>query len=195
MRATRFILLLLIGGVSFFGSTANAQVTNNGESKWENLRCYESSSYFVVAKENQGSAGTDFLIKEKSRKSQAFPCEYLVIRNDFEIKNQNAEYFLKLAGNRLVLDSGTGPDLRDLIVWDLSKQKKVYTGQYSGPLIMSPRRIGFWGERRSATKKECSSEQDQQKDGLRIAVETKVLLSLSNLSAKVTNKTRCISIQ
>ena len=52
-------------------------------------------------------------------------CEYVAKPDDLEIRNEWAEYFLGLQGDLLILDSGTGPDPRGLIIWDLKKQKKV----------------------------------------------------------------------
>ncbi len=81
--------------------------------------CHESDDYLVVERENE-EAGNDFLVKYKRPDSES-ECKYQVEEGDFEIKNEWAEYFMALHRDLLILDSGTGPDPRDFIIWDLGK--------------------------------------------------------------------------
>jgi hypothetical protein len=187
-------VLHLAIGINCLGSVSSAQV-HHVEAKKEILRCHSSSKYFVIEKETKNRIGTDFLIKPKSNKTQSFPCKYLVAKNDFEIKNEDAEYFIDLVEDKLILDSGTSPDLRNLVIWDLSRQRKAYIGSYSQPVTIGSNTIEFWGERRRAVAKECPQGLHSKKLGLRTAIETRVILNSSNFNAEKTTKTRCVLIQ
>ena len=88
------------------------------------INCYESPKYLVIAKEVQGRTGTDFLIKYKSRPDQKLSCNYIFGNNDFEIKNEWAEYFAGLKGDLLILDSTTGPGPSGLINLGFKKAEK-----------------------------------------------------------------------
>ena len=97
------------------------------------VQFYQSPGYLVVAKSVEGRVGTDFLVKFKSRADEELPCSYILENNDFEIKNEWAEYFAGLTKNLLILDSTTGPGPSGLIIWDLKSRRKVYEGSWSDP--------------------------------------------------------------
>jgi len=109
------------------------------------IDCYESSKYFVIAKDAQ-ELGTNFLIKYKSKPDEELSCDYTFANKDFEIKNEWAEYFVGLKGDLLILDSTTGPGPSGLIIWDLKKRKKVYEGSWSDQEESGDDSLVFWME-------------------------------------------------
>ena len=153
--------------------------------------CYESPKYFVVAKDRKEKGGTDFLVKYKSTADEKFFCTYLLENGDFEIRNEWAEYFAGLTGNFLVLDSTTGPGPSGLIIWDLKKQQKVYEGSWSSPMEIKDDSIVYWAETGKATDDNCPERTRWASHGLGPAIETKVILRLSDFSVSRTQETRC----
>lgn len=155
--------------------------------------CHESSRYMIV-EGSTGEVGTNFLVKYKRQKGEPPVCKYVVNPGDFEIPNEEAEYFFGLQGNLLILDSGTGPDPRGLIIWDLSKKKKVYTGTYSGEeeeAKIKPGYMEFWLETGRATDENCPKAKEWRANGLGAAIETWVRLDLSDFTVTKSSKTRC----
>ena len=112
----------------------------------KNISCEESSKYFVISKRSEDYIKSDFLVKYKTDKDQVIPCDYIVAEGDFEIKNQEATYFLALTDNFLLLDRGTAPPPRTLTAYDLNSRKEVYNDQYSyrPPVSVSGDNITYW---------------------------------------------------
>lgn len=155
------------------------------------LECHKTKGFMVVGRGVVDAVGTDFLIKPMAKKNLSSPCEYSVQPGDFEIPNETAEYFLGLQRDLLILDSGTGPSPRSLIIWDIAKRKKVYAGSYSEPLKISPSKLVFWMESTPATEINCPEKSRWQADGLGAAIETKVKLSLLDFKIIKLTNTRC----
>jgi len=155
------------------------------------VKCYESSNYFVIAKEVQGKVGTDFLIKYKSKPDEKLFCGYTFGNNDFEIKNEWAEYFAGLKTDLLLLDSTTGPGPSGLTIWDLIKRKKVYEGSWSDPEESGNDSLVFWMETGEAYDNNCPERAKWESHGLGAAIETKVILDLSDFRISKTKETRC----
>jgi hypothetical protein len=152
--------------------------------------CHESTKYLVIER-STGNVGTDFLIKYKSKATDSVSCNYFVTKRDFEIKNEWAEYFLDQQGDLLILDSGTAPPPRGLIIWDLKKRKKVFTGSNSVPYEIKPGYMVFWTETEKATDENCPNRKQWESDGLGAAIETRVTLKLSDFSMHYSSETRC----
>ncbi len=117
--------------------------------------------------------------------------KYILGNNDFEIKNEWAEYFAGLNGDLLILDSTTGPGPSGLTIWDLKKRKKVYEGSWSDPEESKNDSLVYWTETGEATDNNCPELEKWKSDGLEAAIETKVILNLSNFKISKTRETRC----
>jgi hypothetical protein len=156
--------------------------------------CAQSAQYMIV-EGGSNEVGTDFLVKYKTKDNPSPRCEYKIQPGDLEIKNEFAEYFMALQDRFLILDSGTGPEPRGLIIWDLDSRKKVYSGTYSGPYEINPGRIEFWMETGEATDENCPRKKEIEDDGLGAAIETHVTLRLPDLEVVRSAQTRCTSRQ
>jgi hypothetical protein len=155
------------------------------------ITCYESEKYLVVAEEVQGRLGTDFLIKYKAHPGDKPACDYVASNDSFEIKNEWAEYFAGLKNDLLILDSTTGPGPSGLTIWDLKKRSKVYEGFWSDPEESSNNSLIYWMETGEATDDNCPQLKEWRSHGLGGALETKVILNLSNFKISKTEQTRC----
>lgn len=151
--------------------------------------CHESPTHLIVEGPT-GEVGTHFLVKYKSAERPAPPCAYRVQTGDFEIRNEDAEYFLALQGELLMLDSGTGPDPRGLIIWDLRKRTKVYSGSYADATVASGS-MTFWLETAVATDENCPEARQWRSDGLEAVIETQVQLDFADMRVAPGTLTRC----
>jgi hypothetical protein len=160
------------------------------------ISCKDSSDYFVIIKSLNDSVGSDILVKYKAEKNQNLPCEYVVNKNDFEIKNAQAEYFLAISDHFLILDSGTAPYPRGLIVYDLNARKIVFTDKYSAPFSANGNFINYWNPTKTApTSPNCPQLADYTKNGLGAEIEASTTLNLSNLTKQNLGEYRCSAVQ
>lgn len=156
--------------------------------------CHDERRFRVIAKPT-ASVGTDFLVKQLGRGRSIPPCKYLVREGDLEIRNENAEYFLGMTGSFLVLDSGTAPEPRGIIIWDLQKRQKMYTGTYAKPVSIDDRGITFWQQRGEATDANCPQAAGWRAQGLGAALETEVRLDFADMKPVPGAATRCSARQ
>jgi hypothetical protein len=182
MRLSRLVTALLIAAIPLAATAAGKTA------------CHDGGRYRVVAKATE-SVGTDFLIKYTPRGRSIPACRYAVRAGDFEIRNERAEYFLGLQGALLILDSGTAPEPRGLIVWDLEKRQKVFTGTYSPPYSIDAAGMRFWAQSSEATDANCPQAAGWRANGLGAALETETTLNFADLSLTPSENTRCSARQ
>ena len=104
-------------------------------------RCYMSARYIVVERQETEAVGSDFFIRQR----ETGRCDADSLQGDYVLRDEWAAYFSALHGDVLLLDSGTGPDLRALILIDLAARQKLaelsYVELIPGP---DPTVIGLW---------------------------------------------------
>lgn len=152
--------------------------------------CHASGDYVVVERET-GAVGRDFLIKSRHVPHAIPACVYAAAAQDFEIRNETAEYFLALQGRYLILDSGTAPEPRGLIVWDLRQRRQVFAGRYASPYTIKPGHMEYWLESAVATDRNCPARQAWAALGLGAALETRVRLRFADARIVRSPRTRC----
>ncbi len=154
--------------------------------------CVGNDKYFVIESGLKESVGANHLVKFKTHANQNFICEYKFEKGDFEIKNYRTEYTLALEDNFLILDSGTGPDPRGLIIYDLNLRKKVFEDSYSQPINIQNHTVDYWiGTTKPATEQNCPEFKKWEEGGLVSAIDTHVSLNLSTLVKKELGEYRC----
>ena len=160
------------------------------------LSCHGNNKFLVVAKSTNGEIGTNFLVKNLASIDSDNSCKYKVESNYFEIKNNDAEYFLALTDNFLILDSGTAPYPRELIVYDLRTRKEVFSGSYSIPVQTIRDTITYWGKSNIIpTVDNCYDFNKYKSSGLGLIIENEVTLDLVTLKKEVSNNVRCSATQ
>ena len=104
-------------------------------------RCYKSARYIVVERQEEEAVGSDFFIRQR----ETGRCDADSLQEDYVLRDEWAAYFSALHGDILLLDSGTGPDLRTLIFIDLPSREKLaelsYVELVPGP---DPAVVGLW---------------------------------------------------
>ena len=156
--------------------------------------CHDEGRYRVIARPTD-SVGTDFLVKQLVRGRSVPACKYLPRAGDLEIRNENAEYFLGVQGDILILDSGTAPEPRGLVLWNLATRQKVYTGSYSQPVKIDADGMSFWQESGPATDANCPQAATWRAQGLGAALESEVRLAFQDMRLSPLGATRCSARQ
>jgi hypothetical protein len=87
--------------------------------------CHRSARYTVVEVARTDELGADHFVGDHRRS-----CAIDSLAGDFVIRSEWAEYFAGLRGHFLVLDSGTGPDVRGLLVFNLETRVRTFAGAY-----------------------------------------------------------------
>lgn len=186
------------------------------------IKCYANNSYVAVEKSLADSVGSNILIRYKSMDTKTMVdaadsdtdtktlCDYSFdsTGNEFEIKNENAEYFLTFAGHFAVLDSGTAPEPRGLIVYDLNSKKKVFTDSYAKPVTASSSVLTYWrpsGSRDTKsttgaeavipTTQNCPELNTYISNGLGALILNKVSVDLETGNKALLGETKCIAVQ
>jgi hypothetical protein len=93
--------------------------------------CYTLARYLVIQKPApHDDVGSDVIVRPRT---PAAACGADSIAGDFVRRNEEAEYFLAMRGDRLFLDSGTG-NLRAVLIYDVPAAKKTteFTGEIAG---------------------------------------------------------------
>ncbi len=157
--------------------------------------CSEHGSYLVIERTLGDSVGTDILVAEVLEGSTRV-CAYEVLPGDFEVKNEVAEYFLALEDNFLILDSGTAPEPRGLIVYDVTQEEKVFEDTYSSPVMVEDGTLRYWHTSTTEpTAAHCPQLTEWESYGLSAAMESLVELDLNTLEITELDELRCAARQ
>ena len=111
---------------------------------------------------------------------------------NFSINQEQAEFFLASTTDFILIDQGTAPDPRGLIVFDLKKCQRVYNDRYSKPFEVQGNTVTYWNPiDEPVTEKNCPEGKTYTKQGLGVGIELLVTLDLSTLEKKSLNQFRC----
>lgn len=112
----------------------------------------------------------------------------LVIKNEFE-------FFLGLAGNVLITDSGSGPDGRVLTLYNINKRlPSLRFDDYSGEpkdLAVKNGKLILWYKTGYATKTNCRQYKQWTTQGLGAVIESQVSVDLDSHRVVDTTRRRC----
>lgn len=174
----------------------SAQFSIQGKTSGIGLKCYDSPKYFAIEKSLADSVGSNILIKYKTNPSQNIPCTYTVAGGDFELKNIVAEYFLTFTDTFLVLDKGTAPEPRGLVVYDLRSRKMVFTDSYAKPVSVEGDTLTYFSTtKQKPTLQNCPDLNDYTEKGLGAVIMSKVTVELPSLTKKDIGILKCMATQ
>lgn len=156
-------------------------------------KCPTVSGYFVVTLDRDGGVGQDILVKQKT---DGQVCTYVVVGEDFEIKNTDPEYFKALGANALVTDIGTGPSGRSFRLYDLTDKKLVTEKQYFGDLKVASTTLTYIGlAKAKADAKNCKDFKKFETDDLTPNLVIEKTIDLKTYSVKEGKTTSCVASQ
>ena len=147
------VVLTLLSASCFFYFLNHIKTASTTEPDFvlTGMECYDSVNYFAIQEPLTDANGSKILIKYKTSPSATFPCAYVVAIDDFEIKEVIAGYFLTFTDNFLVLEIGTGPSFRKLIVYDLRSRKEIFSDTYEEPVKVKGDSITYLSYTRSSS--------------------------------------------
>lgn len=156
-----------------------------------NIHCLQSPEYLVVD-ENPGLPNLDVIAKHKASAGEVLPCTTATSSSDIVIQNDLPEDVLGLTEHFLIIDSGTGPPPRGLIIYDLNAQTSTYTDTYSTPLTIATGSVTYWeSTTQSVTSANCPDLAQYSTDGLGAVIESEVTLDLDTLTKTSLGQFRC----
>jgi hypothetical protein len=158
-------------------------------------KCIENQNYFIISQEilNENGAGgfsveNVIVVKFKKDQNQHFECTFTLDKDDFEIRDEYPQFVIALENNFLIVDNGTGPDMRPYLVYNLNAREIVFDDSYVGKVNAQDKRLEYWTpEDNLALIKNCP----QPTGGLGAGVDSRVQLDLSTLTKKSLNEYRC----
>lgn len=185
-----FVGLLVYGFYYPRGSAPDSTSTSNGTGT-ANINCIQSSDYFVIDK-NPTAPGLDIVAKHKTSADEVIACTNIVASSDVVLQNDLPEQVLGVTGKFLIVDSGTAPPPRGLIIYDLDAQTSTYGDTYSEPLTIATDSVTYWASTRQAvTAANCPDLAQYTKDGLGAVIESHVTLDLTKLIKTSLGEFRC----
>lgn len=162
--------------------------------------CVGNNKYLAISKDSNEGVGSDTLVKYKSSPNQTISCEYVTGKGDFEIKDEWTQYLLSLENNLLFFDSGTGPDQRGIIIYDLDKRLEVYNDSYTAivpdPIDIGDNYIKYWNRTdKNVTTENCPRKEEYYAGGLGAAIDEHVVVNLTTFAKKELGEYRCSPVQ
>ncbi len=177
---------------------------NKGEFSLNGNTCYDLQDYFVVTRGEIDEPGENILVKYKKENAKEFKCEYMAEEGDFELKktrieNSNtinfAQYYSNIKDNFLIVDEGTGTS-RTVRIFDIDKHKEVFNDSYHGELNLEGSILTYWRVTKDIPNKEnCSKVDEYKKNGVGAQIETKVSLSLIDLTRTQFKEFKCLQTE
>ena len=154
------------------------------------VSCYMSDRYIVVERQRRERTGSDFLLRLRDGGS----CEADSLPGDYVLRDEWAAYFLALQGDVLFIDSGTGPDIRHLILVDLATRSRLtelsYVELVPGPDSVS---LGVWdGFELEDPAPGCTAP---PRGGLSPGVDSLFFVDVQSGQKRFSGRTRCAQRQ
>ncbi len=114
------------------------------------------------------------------------------------VVNRGASHFLGRIGRYLLVDQGTGPSLRHLLLFDVTTRRQAYQVGYSRPLAVDGPTLSFWSPTPIlATAANCAALAQIKSNGLHATIERRVSLALQTATPTLIESTalRCEAVQ
>lgn len=151
------------------------------------LTCHVHARYVVVSRDNtKDDVGSDVIVRGHTP-GTAGNCTGDSLSGDFVLRNQEADYFLGLRGDRLFIDVGTGA-ISDLVVYDLRARRKLEV--ISGYEIEGWRdntTLELWVMAGETTRKQCP----KVPEGMGVGIDSLHTLDLTTMKLTPTGRWRC----
>lgn len=158
--------------------------------------CASNADWLIVEKPHKDDVGNSYIVRSKSASPQA-ACSTKAAKGDRVIGTNDDPFFLlKLAGNYLMIDAGTGPD-RGLVIYDLRDGSEIFSGGYDDESFKADvAGASFWTETGAkATRKNCPNIAAIEKDYLTPTIEAKARFDFAKGAVTVSKDTRCRATQ
>lgn len=159
--------------------------------------CVANERFVVVSRPGEGP-GNDIIARQTTARGSTKACAGGYRPGDTRIARAGeAKYVWGLQGKFLILDEGTGPSIRKLVVVDLARGSEVWSVPYvSEPTPqLSPHGLFFVKYLRIAHKNDCPNAREIVLQGLTPLYVIEGELALPALGFTATGQPRCIAGQ
>ncbi len=117
----------------------------------------------------------------------------------YSVPNGIKGFFSGVYGNRLFIDIGTGPDVRELLIYDLKAKKALHKAPYVGdPEVLDNGKLWYLrpAKEEEITKMpDCPDRAEWEKNGLSVGYGQICLYNLSANSEIRKSEWRCVQMQ
>ena len=117
----------------------------------------------------------------------------------FVVPMPTSGYFYGITRNKLFVDVGTGPDGRELLVFDIDKKIELHrTPYYGDPQVIQSDRLHYLlpAEEKDVTKMpDCPDKEQWVKDGLRVGYGQRCIFNLSQRTLTRKSEWACVQLQ
>jgi hypothetical protein len=164
------------------GSESPISVTNT-----PNGKCYLYTDKTIITKNNDSEVGEVILIKSMVDKK----CKW--DKSAWKITGPANYYFGKFQ-NLIFVDNGTGPDMRQISIFDINSHIQQFNDTYVEPISIAKNQLSYWQPAAIiANKQNCNKFAEASKTGLTPQIQKQMQLNLSNsnLGGIPSGKTRC----
>jgi len=151
--------------------------------------CYVFADSTIITKSISGNVGEQVQIKPTSDRK----CKWDNSGSSWTINN-DASYFWGKWKSFIFLDQGTGPDMRQLLIFDMRSRSQQFVDSYALPIQITGSNIQYWQAIPTiATKKNCDKFVQAVKTGLTPQIQQHISVNLSNtaFATKVLADKRC----
>lgn len=130
MPSGNLILLVGVFCLGFLATPARAQEASPRDFAFDSvavtesrggITCYRGSRHIVVQRPLSGGLDSDFFV----RPSESDRCDADSLAGDVVLRDEWAAYFSGMRDDVLFVDSGTGPDVRYLILFDMQTGRRI----------------------------------------------------------------------
>lgn len=165
-----------------------------GTASAQGVECHASSEFFIAEKAHADDVGSQFAVTALAGKPKPTRCAFDAKKATFVIgKPGDPLHFENHADALLILSRSTGPQ-GDLVVYDL-KARKAVLDVPSDDYALEGDRITFWQRTVEATRKNCKTFAENQKNGFLSMISVQKVFDIKAGTVKDLGKSRCDSVQ
>ena len=157
-----------------------------------------SNDQFIVVSRSADAAGDDILARPALPRSTPAVCAFEEMPEAFRVARAGeAKFVLALEGNFLILDQGTGPSIRRLLLVDLAARRELWRSRHvpEPAPTLSGHSLVFQKYLRVARRKDCQNVRRIVLQGLTPLYVVKGEFSLPARVFKATGHPQCIAGQ
>jgi len=159
--------------------------------------CYDSARYHVIAQDLDDGPGQRIAVLARKPGDATPACSAAQAKALPALAVPEESYAVGLKQDFLLLDQGTGPDGRELLLWDLRSARVAWRSAYD-ELLHEQRAdaLVFWRpEKKAADEAGCPQLRQWRKESLGAVMEQQVRLTLADLSVSPLGRWRCVAQQ
>lgn len=155
--------------------------------------CYDNERYHVIAQDLEDSTGQRIAMLKRAPGDPPPACTVAQAKSLPALAVPEDSYAIGLKQHFLLIDQGTGPDGRQLVLWNLQQGHVVWHSAYADLLRDgSPDTLTFWRpEDRAPDEAHCPKLRQWRKESLGAAMEQQVQLRLADLKVTTLGRWRC----